>query len=204
MLYMKKTVFLLLLICPILPVWSQTNIKFNGATFGTTPEIFISGFPEKPTIMAFTNREIFTPDVCNGYVGDIKLNTEIWNCYFLSSRKSNKVFRTVCNRHSDQMQNDLMLLVKTLEDKYGGHREEKQEDLGKIYSAYYLSIGQREMLALYYTIRNSNNQAIGEIRISCAPSDKEAKKGYIELSYTDFSTQKIAQNEYNSIMYNAL
>ncbi len=94
-----------------------------------------------------------------------------------------------------------MLLVKTLEGKYGDGVQEKQEDLGEIvhYNTY-----RKEMLALYYYVKNSNNKVIGEIRISAAPSDKDAKNGLIELSYTDYKAHEKATKEYNSIMNDAL
>ena len=94
-----------------------------------------------------------------------------------------------------------MLLVKTLEEKYGGGIKEKQENLGEIG---YLGSYYREMLALYYYIKGSNGKRIGEIRISAAPSDREAKSGYIELSYTDYSARDKATREYNSLMRDAL
>ena len=40
-------------------------------------------------------------------------------------------------------------------------------------------------------------------RYSVAPKDKEAKSGYIEMSYTDYSAQKKATTEYNSKMRDA-
>lgn len=201
---MKKTAFLLLFICSILPIWSQTNIKFNGATFGNTLDTFISGFPHSSPFKSFSCRDIFNTDKYNGYKGYVRLNSKDWLCYILASRSSNKVFRTICNVYSADLEDDLMLLVKTLENKYGGHRQEKQEDLGIIVQHLGKIYKYKEMLALYYTIYNTNKKPIGEIRISCSPSDKQGKTGYIELCYTDFNTQNIANNECNSIMNNAL
>lgn len=94
-----------------------------------------------------------------------------------------------------------MLLVKTLEEKYGGHKEEKQEDLGEIQTG--IATYKREMLALYYYV-TKNNKIIGEIRISAAPNDKDAKWGYVELSYTDYAARELSVREYNSIMNSVL
>ena len=95
-----------------------------------------------------------------------------------------------------------MLLVKALEEKYGGGIQEKQEDLGWVKEIN--SNSHKEMLALYYYVKNKKNQLIGEIRISAAPTDRNAISGWIELSYTDYSTRDKATREYNSLMRDAL
>ena len=60
------------------------------------------------------------------------------------------------------------------------------------------------MLALYYYVKNKKGKTIGEIRISAAPTDRNAISGWIELSYTDYSSRDKARKEYNSLMRNAL
>ena len=92
-----------------------------------------------------------------------------------------------------------MLLVKTLEGKYGGGVQEKQDELGQIE---YVGNYKREMLALRYYVKNSRNQTIGDIRISAAPIDKEGKGGYVELCYTDYKSREKATQEYNTLMNN--
>lgn len=91
-----------------------------------------------------------------------------------------------------------MLLVKALEEKYGGHRTEPQSNLGVIYDGSYK---YKEMLALYYDVTDSNNNVIGIIRISCAP---KGNGGLVELSYTDVAADRLATNEYNNIMKSSL
>ena len=53
-----------------------------------------------------------------------------------------------------------------------------------------------------YYIKGKNNKRIGEIRISAAPLGTSS--GYIELSYTDYSSRDKATREYNSLLRNAL
>lgn len=204
---MKRILSIIICCLSIFLANAQTNIKFNGATFGNTLENFIEGFPKKPYIKELHSNKIYNPDVYNGYRGYVQFNSQDCETFIFTSRKSNKVFRTITHKFSEDMQNDLMLLVKTLENKYGGHREEKKEDLGEIITGEYGDSSFREMLALYYTIYNNNNQPIGEVRISCAPVPRDngkGKIGYIELSYTDYNTSKLAADEYNSLMNDTL
>lgn len=180
---------------------AQQHIKFNGATFGTTVENFILGFPEKPYIQK-SYSDVFNPDICNGNEGYIKLNAETWHCIIFSSRKTNTVFRTVSvNGWPTDLQGHLMLLVKALEEKYGGHIEDKQSELGYIKHS---SSKYREMLALRYQVKNTSGQVIGEIRISCAPWGTNNDGGCVELSYTDLAASALATREYNAIMHDAL
>ena len=201
---MKRKVIALVLFLFVFAVsYAQQHIKFNGATFGTTVENFILGFPEKPYIVKSVNRHIFNPELSNGYEGFVKINSDNWKCFILASRISNTVYRTVSINSYTDLENGLMLLVKTLENKYGGAIQEKQEKLGVIKSESY-DKGNREMLALYYYVKDYNNKTIGEIRISAAPSNKEATSGWIELSYTDYRSRDLARKEYENIMNNAL
>lgn len=200
-----RKVFAIMVICFLsIHTYSQEHIKFNGATFGLPLNEFIEGFPEKPRELTSSYPpKGYNSDLCNYNPFEITLNSKKWGCRIFSSRISNTVFRTVCSYSAwrDNLKNDLMLLVKTLEGKYGDGVQEKQEDLGEIvhYTTY-----RKEMLALYYYVKNSNNKVIGEIRISAAPSDKDAKNGLIELSYTDYKAHERATKEYNSIMNDAL
>ena len=182
--------------------YSQEHIKFNGATFGLPLKEFIKGFPAPISEASSYTLKGYNPNLCNRNCYYIKLNSESWYCNVFSSRKSDTVFRTISvNAFYQDLENHLMLLVKALEEKYGGGVKEKQENLGEVS---YLGSSHKEMLALYYYVKGRNNQRIGEIRISCAPSDKDAKYGYIELSYSDYNAQKLATREYNSLMRNAL
>ena len=187
--------------------YSQEHIKFNGATFGKPLVEFIKGFPSsstggRPYTYYNGTPRGFNSELCNHKQYMIYLNSNPWRCHIFSSRSTDTVFRTVCvHRFYNDLENQLMLLVKTLEEKYGGGIQEKQEDLGEVvYEAKYY----REMLALYYYIKGSNGNRIGEIRISAAPEDRNAKTGYVELSYTDYSSRNKATTEYNSLMRNAL
>ena len=200
---MKK--FTITIIACLLSIctYSQEHITFNGATFGKPVTEFIKGFPGSPSLSSSYHKapKGFNPDLCNRDFCYIRLNSQDWSCHIFSSRSTKTVFRTVSVGYFDNLETQSMLLVKTLEEKYGGGVQETQGNLGEVvgYSDYY-----KEMLALYYYIKDSNGRRIGEIRISVAPKDKNAMKGYIELSYTDYSAQKLATREYNSLMRNAL
>lgn len=200
---MKRIITLVMAVFAIAYASAQSHIKFNGATFGSTVENFILGFPEKPYLQN-SYADIFNKNICNGYECFLKVNAENWKCFIFSSRKTDTVFRTVCvNGWPSDLEEHLMLLVKALEEKYGGHIEEKQEDLGYIsHGASYQKY--KEMLALKYKVRNANNQIIGEIRISAAPWKAGSDGGCVELSYTDLAASAQATREYNSIMHNAL
>ncbi len=200
---MRRLIYITIFLCCFLCANAQQNIKFNGATFGTTVENFILGFPEKPYLQKSYDTDIFNSNICNGYECFMKLNAETWKCYIFSSRKTDRVFRTVCTiGYPSDLQTHMMLLVKTLEEKYGGHYEEPQSELGYIKSGY---DKLKEMFALKYQIKNSSGQAIGEIRISCSPwKNAQNDGGCIELSYLDLNTSALATREYNAIMSNAL
>ena len=200
---MKKIIIISICLLIAICSYSQEHIKFNGATFGKPYKEFVKGFPQK----SFKSSSIYHPKGYNsslcrhqGYL--IDLNSQYWNCHIYSSITSDIVFRTVSVNRFWDLRNDLMLLVKTLEEKYGGGINEKQDNLGEIYNdgRYY-----REMLALYYYIKGTNGRVIGEIRIAAAPfSTTDTKTGWIELSYTDYSSRDKATREYNSKMRNAL
>ena len=200
---MKKKLFVTAIVTLLsLCSYSQEHIKFNGATFGKPLNEFIKGFPGSVSRVNSYAPRGYNSNLCNWKCYNMKLNSQNWECHIFSSRTTNTVFRTVsANAFYGDLENQLMLLVKTLEQKYGGGIQEKQENLGEVV---YLHTYKKEMLALYYYIKGSNGKRIGEIRISAAPTDKDAKSGYIELSYTDYSAQKLATREYNSLMRNAL
>lgn len=180
--------------------FSQEHIKFNGATFGKPLNEFIKGFPGSPTTYFDGFPKGFNNSLCNHYGYLVRFNSTNWRCHIFTSKTTDTVFRTICVESYLDLKNNLVLLVKALEEKYGGGIQEKQENLGEVVygSDYY-----REMLALYYYIKGKNNKRIGEIRISAAPF-KDAKSGVIELSYTDYSSRDKATREYNSSMRNAL
>ena len=189
-----KRIFIFSIVC-LLTVcsYSQEHIKFNGATFGLPLNEFIHGFYKMPSKSTADPPKGYDYYLCNhnAYYLDIESNT--WTCHIFSSKITDTVFRTVCVNSYSDLKTNLMFLVKALEDKYGGGVQEKQEDLGEI--SYYGSY-HREMLALYYYAKGANNQRIGEIRVSCAPANKEATYGYIELSYTDYKSRDKATREY--------
>ena len=182
--------------------FSQEHIKFNGATFGKSSKSFVKSFHPRPTwvgsyIPSGADAGLYSLHGC-----DIFFNSHKWWCRIHSSKKSDSVFRTISIAQFSDLKNSLMLLVKSLEEKYGGERQEKQEDLGYITERN--STTHKEMLALYYYVKNKNNKVIGEIRISAAPTDRNAISGWIELSYTDYSSRDKATKEYNSLMHDAL
>ena len=200
---MKKKIFVIAIVTLFsLCSYSQEHITFNGATFGKSSKSFVKGFHPRPTwvgsyIPSGANAGLYKLHGC-----DIYFNSYKWYCSIYSSKKSDSVFRTISIAQFSDMKNSLMLLVKSLEEKYGGERQEKQEDLGYIVERN--STTHKEMLALYYYVKNKKNKVIGEIRISAAPTDRDAISGWIELSYTDYSSRDKATREYNSLMHDAL
>lgn len=201
---MKKKIFVIAIVTLLsLCSYSQEHITFNGATFGKSAKSFIKSFPVRPKIH---NQLIPTGPDAGLYSLDecywVHFNSNKWYCKLYSSKKSRSVFRTICVANYSDLKNGLMLLVKALEEKYGGGIQEKQEDLGWVKEIN--SNSHKEMLALYYYVKNKKNQLIGEIRISAAPTDRNAISGWIELSYTDYSTRDKATREYNSLMRDAL
>ena len=200
---MRKVIIFAIGVLFTLCSYSQEHIKFNGATFGLPLNEFVKGFPQKPSISTISHPpKGYNSNLCNRNAYWVMLNSNSWECQIFSSRKTNTVFRTICVLDcTNDAEQQLMLLVKTLEEKYGGGVQEKQENLGEVG---YLGRYHREMLALYYYVKGRNNKRIGEIRISVAPEDKNAKSGLIELSYTDYNSQNKATREYNSLMHDAL
>lgn len=201
---MKRITILLIALFLTICSYSQEHIRFNGATFGKSVTEFVKEFPGSPSLTTIYHKapKGFNPNLCNRDLCYIKLNSQDWNCHIFSSRSTKTVFRTVSVGYFyKDLESQLMLLVKTLEEKYGGGVKEQQGNLGEIvgHDEYH-----KEMLALYYYIKGSNGKRIGEIRISTAPTDRNARNGYIELSYTDYSSQEKATKEYNSLMRNAL
>ena len=202
---MKKLVIVIIACFLSVCSYSQEHIKFNGATFGQPLSEFVKGFPQgshKSDSFTYKPRG-YNSELYNYEMYKIKLNSNDWECRIFSSKNTNTVFMTVSSIQFNDysLENNLMLLVKTLEGKYGSGISEKQENLGEIvyYQGYH-----REMLALYYYVKDRNNKKIGEIRISASPNDKEAKNGWIELSYKDYKSSDKATREYNAIMNNAL
>ena len=199
---MKKTA--VVIICSLIAIcsYSQEHIKFNGATFGKSLNSFINSFPKRPIWAIPLLHSGADANTYNLHGCDISFNSGNWYCKLYSSKKSKSVFRTISISNFQDLRNSLMLLVKSLEEKYGGGIQEKQEELGKIVEINGKSY--QEMLALYYYVKNKKGKTIGEIRISAAPMDRNAISGWIELSYTDYSSRDKARKEYNSLMRNAL
>jgi hypothetical protein len=198
---MKKIALLFIALILTICSYSQEYIKFNGATFGKPLNEFIKGFPGSPTKYNDGFPKGFNSSLCNHYCYLVRFNSRNWKCHIFTSKTTDTVFRTVSVESYTDLKNNLMLLVKALEEKYGGGVQEKQENLGEVVygSKYY-----KEMLALYYYIKGKNNKRIGEIRISAAPWDENATWGVIELSYTDYNSRDKATREYNSLMRDAL
>lgn len=179
--------------------YSQEHIKFNGATFGKPLNEFIKGFPGNPGKYYDGFPTGYNVSLCNHYCYLVRFNSTNWRCHILTSKTTETVFRTISVELTSYLKNDLMLLVKALEEKYGGGVQEKQENLGEISTS---TSKYKEMLALYYYVKGTNNKRIGEIRISAAPLGTSG--GYIELSYTDYKSRDKATKEYNSKLRNAL
>ena len=182
--------------------YSQEHIKFNSATFGKSVNSFIKSFPKRPNWVVPLIPSGADANTYNLHDCDISFNSKKWYCKIYSSKKSKSVFRTICVAYFTDVKNSLMLFVKSLEEKYGGEIQEQQENLGRIVEKNGTS--HREMLALYYYAKNKKGKTIGEIRISVAPTDRNAISGWIELSYTDYSSRDKAIREYNSLMRDAL
>ena len=199
---MKKTFFTFLCCIVSFYSYSQEHIKFNGAVFGQPLNEFIEGFPKPLREDSGRPPKGYNSNLCNHKLYVMKLNSEWWRCHVFSSRTTNTVFRTVSVIHCiTDLKSKSMLLVKALEEKYGGGIQEKSDELGEVE---FSEFSNREMFALYYYIKNAQGRTIGEIRISVAPSSKDATNGLIELSYTDYSSRDKATKEYNTLMRDAL
>ena len=145
----------------------------------------------------------------------------IKNC----SIKSKTVFETITWFNVTNLKDELQYFVKVFEEKYGGHIEEPQSELGYIddgsnenfadqngyyrfnvsYSKGWGGEHHKEMLALKYSIhRKSDNKAIGEIRISAAPKYDSGTYGIIEITYRDYAATEKSIAEYNTTMNDIL
>lgn len=202
-----KKFCLLTLVCLVFStqLHAQDHIRFNGATFGQPLQTFtqsLKGSAPSDYYGYFAVPRGYNSNLCNHTERYITLNSQKWQCHIFSSRSSNTVFRTVSvnSFFNNDLKNQLKLLVETLEGKYGGGVQEKQEDLGEIGYRGYSKEYKREMLALYYYVKDANNRAIGEIRISAAPANQTATNGYIEISYTDYNARSKSTQEYNALM----
>lgn len=196
---MKRIIIILVVCFLTICSYSQEHIKFNGATFGKPLNEFIKGFSGNPVKYYDGFPTGYNASLCNHYCYLVRFNSTNWSCHILTSKTTETVFRTISVELTSYLKNDLMLLVKALEDKYGGGVQEKQENLGEISTS---TSKYKEMLALYYYIKGTNNKRIGEIRISAAPYGTSS--GYIELSYTDYKSRDKATKEYNTKLRNAL
>ena len=196
---MKKILLIIVCLISFATIYEQNNIRFSGATFGTNVATFMKDFCKGEDSKYYRSKsdEIYNSDICNGYWGSTFINSEKWYFWAFSSRETNTAFRTICTHsHSSDLQGNVMLLVKVLEEKYGGHREENKSDLGYIHDG---SNKFKEMFALYYYIKNASNKVIGEVRISCAP---RGNGGLVELSYRDVAANDKAKIEYHNIVNN--
>ena len=222
---MKKFFFLLsfFLLCALAE--AQDHISCNGATFGKTQQDFqllLKGRPTESYLIEHSNKNLYN----RYFYKDVPLNTYKCKMFLHCSIKSKIVFETVSWFRVTDMKEELKFFVKFFEEKYGGHIEESQSELGYIddgmndgypddYGYYNFRVNydssslfyehHKEMLALKYQIhRKSDNKAIGEIRISAAPLYKSGQHGIIEITYRDYSAAEYAIEEYNRLMNSIL
>ena len=136
------------------------------------------------------------------YYGDGNINAYPCRYYIHCSIKEEFVFETIAWFVVDDLESETAPFVKIFEEKYGGHIKEDVSNLG--YKQREDSFSSKEILALKYIIRSkTSNKPIGEVRISAATFDT-TNRGYIEITYRDYTTADIAINEYNAIMNNIL
>lgn len=208
--------------------YAQEHVSFNGATFGQTQKEFLShlnGHPTSSYLIEHPNKNLYN----RYFVNDVPLNTYRCKMFVHCSMKTKTVFETITWIRATKLKDELKYFVMVFEEKYGGHIEEPQSELGYItdghlttyaatgrtvndegYAAYSdLLSSYKEMLALKYIIhRKTDNKAIGEIRISAAPDHKITKStdsyGYIEITYRDYAAAEKSIKEYNNTMNDIL
>ena len=179
---------------------AQEHISFNGATFGQTKYPFISALKlyGEGHLIEHTHKNMYHRYYYSGgYINS-------YNCryYIHCSIKEKIVFETIAWFFVDDLEAEITPFVKVFEEKYGGHIKEDVSGLG--YKERTDSFRRKEILALKYTIRRkTDNKPIGEVRISADTFDT-TKRGYIEITYRDYASAKIAISEYNNIMNDIL
>jgi hypothetical protein len=201
---MKNTLLIAILSLISICSYSQEHISFNGATFGVERSSFLSSIDKTSSDLKYishTYKDVYNRHFLYGG----KINTYSAQYYIHSSLKTNIVFELVAWFHVSNLKEELMLFVKSLETKYGGHINENADDLGEIterYTTHGVYGTYREMLAMKFTIKSHNtNKEIGEVRISAAPTHSptyEGDTGYIELTYRDYSAAESAVAEYEA------
>ncbi|MBQ9660088.1 MAG: hypothetical protein IJV37_02325 [Bacteroidales bacterium] len=208
--------------------YAQEHIIFNGATFGQTQKEFqsnLNGHPTSSYLISHSNKNLYH----RYFLKDVPLSTYRCKMFLHCSIKTKTVFETITWIRVTKLKDELKYFVMVFEEKYGGHLEEPQNELGYIKDGHlssYASTGQaisddgyyvysddwdsyKEMLALKYIIhRKTDNKAIGEIRISAAPDHKITKDtdsyGYIEITYRDYAAAEKSIKEYNNTMSDIL
>lgn len=196
---------------------AQEHVSFNGATFGVSQKEFqssLNGHPSTSYLIEHSNKNLYH----RYFYDDIPLSTYRCKMFLHCSLKSKTVFETITWFNVTDLKEELMYFVKVFEEKYGEHIEEPQSDLGLIDDGntgsndyipgygYYVfhSYPKKEMLALKYIIhRKTDNKAIGEIRISAAPSSW-GTSGIIEITYRDYAAAQKSISEYNNTMNDIL
>lgn len=201
---MKNTLVVAILSLISICSYAQEHISFNGATFGVERSSFLSSIDKIGTHVEYISHTY--KDVYNRhFYPEGKINTYSAQYYIHSSLKTNIVFELVAWFRVSNLKEELMLFVKSLETKYGGHINENADDLGEIIDRTYShgTYGKyREMLAMKFTIKSQKTKnEIGEIRISAAPTHSptyDGDSGYIELTYRDYSAAESAIAEYEA------
>lgn len=198
---MKRILLIIILtISSFHAIEAQEHISFNGAQFGQTLSDF--GYSIKGGLRSFSDRFYsFNKSPINHDYKDIYLKYQASGtfngnpCYYIihCSKGSEVVFEVICYFHVSNLQEASKTYVAHLEQKYGGHIDEKKEDLGSIN-------GKSEMYAFTYYIPSAayKDKAIGEIRFAVAPSDN--KSGWIEFNYRGYAAAQIAIDECNQIL----
>ena len=214
--------FFLTLLCSF--SYAQEHISFNGASFGQAQKDFqasLNGQPSSSYLIEHSNKNLYH----RYFYKDVPLSTYRCKMFLHCSIKSKTVFETITWFNVTNLKDELQYFVKVFEEKYGGHIEEPQSELGYIddgsnenfadqngyyrfnvsYSKGWGGEHHKEMLALKYSIhRKSDNKAIGEIRISAAPKYDSGTYGIIEITYRDYAATEKSIAEYNTTMNDIL
>jgi uncharacterized Fe-S cluster protein YjdI len=201
---MKRILLIIILtISAFHAIEAQEHISFNGAQLGQTLTEFqryIKGglyasydkgngrSPFYKTPIKHDYKDIYHKYEASGYFNENHCRYII-NC----SKGKDIVFEVTCYFWVSNLQEASKTYVGHLEQKYGGHIEEKKEDLGAIN-------GKSEMFAFTYYIPSAvyKDKAIGEIRFAVAPSDNIS--GWIEFNYRGYAAAQIAIDECNQIL----
>ena len=205
---MKRLIILIITSLIAVSAFSQDHLVFNGATFGLPLKKFAKALPKKSSLKKGYYGDQYLLDVYKIHRCKMEMNHNMWTCFIYSSVADKTVFRTISVCYFSSLKLHTTNIVRTLENKYGPGVSEKESSLGRICNpkaySWELDYYHKEMLAIDYYVKNRNNETIGEIRISVAPSKNSSDSGYIELTYTDYKASNKTANNYNSAVYNAL